>query len=225
VWLEDWRVAGRETWQLAAAQDQVSLSLSLAAQMQPVLNGDRGLSRKSAAPGNASYYYSLPRLRAHGALTIDGDRYDVQGLVWMDREWSTSALSDTQVGWDWFALHLDDGSNLMFYRLRDRDGAADRFSAGTWSFADGRVIHLQADALRARPHRFWTAADSGRYPVGWDLHLPEHDLRLDVTALLDDQWLNFMVPYWEGAVSVTGQHAGRALSGHGYLELTGYSTR
>lgn len=222
VWLEDWRVAGRETWQLAAAQDQVSLSLSLTAQLPPVLNGDRGLSRKSAAPGNASYYYSMPRLRADGALTIGGDRYDVQGLVWMDREWSTSALSGTQVGWDWFALHLDDGSNLMLYRLRDAAGNSDRFSAGTWSFADGRVVRLRADELRAQPHTFWTAADSRRYPIGWNLHLPEHDLYLDVTALLEDQWLNFIVPYWEGAVSVTGRHAGRQLSGYGYLELTGY---
>jgi len=167
----------------------------------------------------------MPRLIAEGALTIGNDHHEVQGLVWLDREWSTSALSDAQVGWDWFALHLDDGSNLMLYRLRDSDGATDPFSAGTWSFPDGRVVQLQADSIRLQPHTFWTAADSGRYPVGWELLVPEHDLSLDVSALLENQWLNFVVPYWEGAVSVTGQHAGRALGGHGYLELTGYSPR
>ena len=223
VWLEDWRVGGRDNWQLAAAQDHVSLRLALVPQSPPILNGDRGLSRKS--PGNASYYYSIPRLQARGSLVIGSERHSVQGLVWLDREWSTSALSDAQVGWDWFALHLNDGSNLMYYRLRDRDGDTDRFSSGTWSFADGRVEHLRADALQAQPHTFWRAADSGRYPVGWNLQLPAHDLQLDVSALLDDQWLDFIVPYWEGAVSVSGRHAGREVSGYGYLELTGYSPR
>jgi len=223
VWLEDWRVAGRGTWQLVAEQDQVALQLSLTPQMLPVLNGDHGLSRKS--PGNASFYYSMPRLIGEGALTIGNDRHEVQGLVWLDREWSTSALSDAQVGWDWFSLHLDDGSNLMLYRLRDRDGATDPFSAGTWSFPDGRVVQLQADSIHLQPHTFWTATDSGRYPIGWDLLVPGHDLSLDVSALLENQWLNFVVPYWEGAVSVTGRRAGHALTGHGYLELTGYSPR
>ena len=33
-----------------------------------------------------------------------GARFQVEGLAWMDREWSTSALGPDQVGWDWFAL-------------------------------------------------------------------------------------------------------------------------
>lgn len=223
VWLEDWRVAGEAVWEVTAAEDDVSLHLSLTSDFPPVLNGDRGLSRKS--PGNASYYYSMPRLGARGTITLGGEQHRVQGLVWLDREWSTSALGENQVGWDWFALHLDDGSNLMLYRLRDRDGNADPFSAGTWSFADGRVEHLPGEAMRAQPVRFWTAADSGRYPTGWQVELPGHELSLEVTALLDAQWLDFIVPYWEGAVAVTGTHAGRPVQGVGYLELTGYSPR
>ncbi len=223
VWLEDWRVEGSDAWQLFASQDQVALQLTLVAQMPPVLNGERGLSRKSA--GNASYYYSMPRLLGEGTVTIGTDSHRVKGLVWLDREWSTSALAEDQVGWDWFALHLNDGSNLMLYQLRTRDGSADRFSAGTWSFADGRIVHLPADAFRAEPRAFWTAPDKGRYPIAWDVFLPSFDLRLEVRALLQNQWLDFMLPYWEGAVAVTGDRAGERLHGHGYLELTGYSTR
>ncbi len=55
----------------------------------------------------------------------------------MDREWSTSALGADQVGWDWFALQLSDGRDVMIYRLRRRDGSIDPFSAGTIVGADG----------------------------------------------------------------------------------------
>jgi hypothetical protein len=48
----------------------------------------------------------------------------------LDREWSTSALGPDQSGWDWFALQLDDGRELMFYRLRRKDGGMDPFSTG-----------------------------------------------------------------------------------------------
>ncbi len=225
VWLEDWQVAGEDTWALQASEAQVSLRLSLRPQRPPVLNGERGLSRKSAAAGNASYYYSVPRLLADGELRVGSSSYQLGGPVWLDREWSTSALGGEQVGWDWFALHLDDGSNLMLYQLRDRRGAADPFSAGTWSFANGEVVHLPAGAFRAQPRVFWTAPDTARYPIGWDVVLPDYQVRLAVRALQEDQWLNFTVPYWEGAVAVTGERAGRPLQGVGYLELTGYSTR
>ena len=45
-----------------------------------------------------------------------------------------------------------------------------------------------------------------------------------VKPRLNDQEL--VVPpisYWEGAIRATGQKAGRALSGLGYMELTGYA--
>ena len=60
----------------------------------------------------------------------------MSGLSWMDREWSTSALGPDLAGWDWFALQLDDGRELMVYRLRRRDGTADAYSAG--ALVDGR---------------------------------------------------------------------------------------
>ncbi|MGH8538715.1 MAG: lipocalin family protein [Gammaproteobacteria bacterium] len=49
-------------------------------------------------------------------------RFAVHGSSWMDREWSTSALGDDQVGWDWYSLELSDQREIMFYRLRKRDG-------------------------------------------------------------------------------------------------------
>ena len=64
-------------------------------------------------------------------------RLEVSGDAWMDREWSTSALGAGVEGWDWFTVQLEDGRDLMMYRLRRRDGTADPFSAGTLVAADG----------------------------------------------------------------------------------------
>ena len=44
-----------------------------------VLHGERGLSRKSAEPGNASYYYSLTRMPASGEVRVDGRAFAVEG--------------------------------------------------------------------------------------------------------------------------------------------------
>ncbi|NIS74787.1 MAG: carotenoid 1,2-hydratase, partial [Deltaproteobacteria bacterium] len=74
-----------------------------------VLHGEEGLSQKSKEPGNASYYYSQTRLETSGSVSVEGREYEVEGLSWLDREWSTSALGAEQEGWDWFSLQLHDG--------------------------------------------------------------------------------------------------------------------
>jgi predicted secreted hydrolase len=117
VWLGDWTITGaggeQPRFNLEAAEEGVGIALELESTKPLVLQGDRGLSQKSADPGNASFYYSLTRLAARGTVTVDGEEYAVAGAAWLDREWSTSALAPDQAGWDWFALQLDDGRDLM----------------------------------------------------------------------------------------------------------------
>jgi predicted secreted hydrolase len=125
VWLEDWQLLKTpddKLWTLHIPTDEFELRLELRPVSPIVLQGDKGLSQKSAAPGNASYYYSIPRLQAQGALRHQGENLRVTGLSWLDREWSTSALGVDQQGWDWFSLQLQDGRNLMYYQLRRKDG-------------------------------------------------------------------------------------------------------
>jgi predicted secreted hydrolase len=116
--------AGTLPMRLSAGAAEAAIDLVLTPALPPVPQGDRGLSAKSAEPGNASYYYSLPRLAAAGTLRLGAERLAVTGQAWMDREWSTSSLAAGEVGWDWFALQLDDGWELMLYRLRRRPPAA-----------------------------------------------------------------------------------------------------
>ncbi len=224
VWLEDWQIQGTEDggWHLRARADGHALDLRLSPRKPVVLQGAAGLSRKSERPGHASYYYSQTRLATRGTLTLPSGAFTVAGLSWLDREWSSSALAPDQTGWDWFALQLDDGYDLMFYRLRRKDGSMDPASSGTLVDPAGRARHLRQEEVRLEALGHWRSPRGGRYPLRWRIAVPSHDLALEITPLLEAQELDVAVRYWEGAIAVQGRHAGRPVSGRGYMELTGY---
>jgi predicted secreted hydrolase len=229
VWLGDWAAEGAPPdglpVRLRASGGDVRIDLTLATVKPPVLHGEQGLSRKSAEPGNASYYYSLTRMPAAGEVRVGGRVFPVEGLAWMDREWSTSALGPDLVGWDWFALQLDDGRELMLYRLRRRDGGIDAASQGTLVAVDGAARRLGRDAVEVRVLDHWTSPRGGtRYPAHWRVRVPAAELELVVTPLAADQELDVAVRYWEGAVRVAGTVGGRPLGGAGYVELVGYAS-
>lgn len=222
VFLEDWSIAGEgpgdATLRLRAAEGPVAIDLAAANDRPPVLQGDRGLSEKGPSAGNASYYYSLTRMATSGQIRVADTTYTVSGLSWMDREWSTSALEGGVIGWDWFALQLDSGHDLMLYQLRTDDGGISPYSKGSLVAPDGSVTPIAAADMRITPLGSWTSPRSGaRYPSGWRLDLPTVGLSLELTPHLRDQELPTSVVYWEGAVRVAGDAAG-----HGYVELTGY---
>jgi predicted secreted hydrolase len=226
VWIDDWSLgaAGAATpWRLHAQQADYTLDLELTPQDQPVLNGDRGLSRKSDDPLSASYYYSIPHLAARGQLRRAGSGIAVQGSAWLDREWGSGALAPGERGWDWFALQLEDGSALMFYALRRSDGTRDPHSAGTFVASDGSTHALDDGAVQIDTQGFWDSPRGGRYPAGWQLSVPTLALELRVRPVLSDQELDTTPRYWEGAVDADGSRAGRALHGRGYVELVGYA--
>ncbi len=230
VWLDDWEIAAQgqgspERWRLRAGEEEFALDVALSALKPPALNGNQGLSQKSAELGNASYYYSITRWDTRGNVRIGDSDYRVAGLSWLDREWSSSALAADQVGWDWFALQLSDGSDLMFYNIRKTDGSQDRHSAGTWIGADGRTSHLPRGEVDIAVNATWQSPEGGSYPGGWTLSLPGRNLTLDIVPVIADQELFTTVRYWEGAVDVTGRQDGEPINGRGYVELTGYADR
>ena len=224
VWLDDWSIRVQDGhWQLHAAEDNLTLDLKLKPLYPPVLQGDAGLSQKSAEPGNASYYYSIPRLQTKGQIVLQNQSHQVNGLSWLDREWSTSALSEEQKGWDWFSLQLDDSSDLMFYRLRRQDSTTDPFSAGSWRQADGTLIRFGAEDVLLTPLEWWSSPQGGRYPTRWRLQIPAQAIDLQISPVFNHQELDLLIRYWEGAVDVAGKRDQESVQGLGYMELTGYS--
>lgn len=230
VWLEDWQITGAQNgdfpWLIQVDTQDFTLDLQLTPQKPAVLQGEQGLSQKSSAAGNASYYYSFTRLQTTGTIRLKSGSapapsLSVSGHSWLDREWSTSVLGDDQAGWDWFSLQLDDGYDLMFYRMRKKSGATDQHSAGKWVAADGQAQALDFQQVELTPRRYWESEDGREYPVDWEMRIPELDKHWRVEALLDDQLMQTGITYWEGAVKVVNIADG-SLLGHGYLEMSGY---
>lgn len=223
AWVGEWEAAatgdGFFPMTLDADAGDFALALTLEEAKPMVFQGDDGYSAKGAEPGNASLYYAFTRLAAAGRVRVGERTFPVTGEAWLDREWSTSALGEGVVGWDWLSLQLDDGRELMLYQLRHEDGSPSPFSAGSLVAADGTVTRLSAGDFAMRPGRRWTSPATGAaYPVEWRVEVPKLDLAFDVTAALDAQEMDLSVRYWEGAVRAAGGES----AGRGYLELTGY---
>jgi predicted secreted hydrolase len=230
VWLEDWQInqiSDNAVFELPklnikARSDKAEIDFDVESVKPLVLQGDSGLSQKGKGEGNASYYYSYTKLKTEGKIKIDGKEFTVNGYSWMDREWSTSALSDDQKGWDWFALQLDDSTEIMYYQMRKNDGSPDIFSKGTIIDDNGSVRTVNKEDVTLEVTEYWDSPEGEKYPSGWMLKIPSENIELRLTPAVKEQLMNVSVRYWEGAVKIEGMKNGSEIKGRGYVELTGY---
>ncbi|MDE1182417.1 carotenoid 1,2-hydratase [Paraburkholderia sp.] len=220
---------GRYTVDADAGRFRLALTFT---PTQPVLlQGERGYSQKGPLAAQASYYYSEPQLAVSGSVTretpgSDGAQHArvdtaVTGKAWLDHEWSSTLLSPDASGWDWLGANLDDGSALMAFVVRSRQGGV------IWSHAvlrdpRGQMQSFGPDKVGFTPIERWRSPHTGTtYPVGSSVRTGDDTWTL--APLMDDQELDSRgtsgAVYWEGAVRVS--RAGQPV-GHGYLELTGY---
>ncbi len=224
VRLDDWTLRqDGDVYRAVVNGDAFRMELDLKATQEPLLQGDRGFSRKGPAASSASYYYSLPHLAVDGSVTVDGRERRVTGEAWFDHEWSSDILGDQASGWDWMGINLDDGGALMAFRMRDRKGGK-LWSAATLRSADGRVRTFSPDEVEWMPGRKWRSPRTGAtYPVEWQVRVGDRTYRVE--PLMDDAELDSRAStgtiYWEGPVRVLGPVGSAA--GRGYLELTGYA--
>ncbi len=229
IWLEDWKITasagGNFPWHITARDHQFSIDLTINPLKPVVLQGDHGLSQKSDEAGNASYYYSFTRLKTTGTITVNHIQHQVTGLSWLDREWSSSALGKNQSGWDWFSLQFNSGEEMMYYRMRDKQGNhqlhTDKTSnQGKWIHTDGTTTDLSSKDITLTPLEYWQAENGTRYPVSWKLVIPGRSKNLLIKAAINNQLMRTAVQYWEGSVIVYS--ADEQQVGQGYLEMTGY---
>ncbi|MEO8127008.1 MAG: lipocalin-like domain-containing protein [Bryobacteraceae bacterium] len=221
-WQARWDASGQR---LQALSEKFRIDLIVHSEKAPVIHGANGVSQKSEGEGRASHYVSLTRLLAKGTIEVNGKTYAVDGLAWMDHEFFTHQLETNQSGWDWFSLQFDDGTELMLFRLRRKDGSADPYSAGTYIDARGNTRHLSVGDFSLTPGKTWTSGETGgRYPIAWTVRVPALELDAALTTRLEQQELTGKtMAYWEGAIEVTAVKEGHAVTAVGYLEMTGYS--
>jgi predicted secreted hydrolase len=228
VWNEDWVLVNRDrAHRMKAIEKGTGLDLKLIPVKPLVFHGKDGISRKGSGEGNASHYFSYTRMKTEGQVFINGESFQVQGLSWMDHEFSSNQLNPELVGWDWFSFQLDDESEIMLYQLRKKDGSMDTFSSGSMVDPDGQTKHLKLKDFTVTVQGFWRSKKTSiRYPSAWLVTLPGRNTQLTVTPDLNNQELSGLRSisgsYWEGSVTVKGTHLGQPVEGKGYVELVGY---
>ena len=230
VWVEDWEIqeTGENTindlpvLNIKAKTENAEINFRIESQKPLVLQGDSGLSQKGKQVGNSSYYYSYTRMKTEGKIFLEDKEFNVSGTSWMDREWSTSALSGDQKGWDWFAFQLDDSTDLMYYQLRKDDGSPDIYSKGILVGKDGKSETLNKEEVDIEIKNYWESPSGVKYPSGWNLNIPSKNIFLKITPAVSNQLLDVSIKYWEGAVKIEGTKDNSKISGRGYVELTGY---
>jgi predicted secreted hydrolase len=215
---------------LSARHQGMELALQLTPQKPIVFHGDRGLSKKGPAEGQASYYFSYTNLDVRGRIkTPSSDKaFDVSGTSWFDHEYGSNQLAANQVGWDWFSLHLSDGHDLMIYFMRHTDGSVEPTSSGTLVTPSGTGRYLSLSDMSVDVLDRWKSPKSGgEYPARWRIKIKPENIELMVTPFVAAQELvtegSTRITYWEGAVGGTGRSADREVTCEGYVEMTGYA--
>ena len=209
----------------AAAGSAFGLQLDLSATKAPALHDRDGFV--DFGPAGRSYYYSRTRMSASGALELDGQRLAVGGTAWFDHQWG-DFVSVGGGGWDWFAINLDNGTDLTFSHVIDADGRV-VLDYGTVVDPAGGTTHLPGDAFTIFEGGRWTSPLTGQtYPHGWGIVMPSvggtFTIQLVPTVL--DQELDTRattgVAYWEGSQRVQATLDGSQIGGEAYVELTRY---
>jgi predicted secreted hydrolase len=208
----------------AGSPGGLGLDLALRATKPPALHDQDGWIDFGAAGG--SYYYSRTAMDAAGTLVLDGRTFDVEGDAWFDHQWG-DFISVGGGGWDWFAVNLDDGTDLTLSLVRDADGTYP-LVYGTLVEVDGTTRHLARDAFEVMVTDQWTSSLTGaEYPAGWRIEIPGEGLLIDLSPTVGAQELDTRattgVVYWEGSQRVAATRDGRPLGGQAYVELTGYA--
>jgi predicted secreted hydrolase len=209
----------------AQAVPPLGLDLRLAARKPAALHGGDGWIDFGASGG--SYYYSRTSMAATGRVAMAGTTYDVTGDAWFDHQWG-DFISAGGGGWDWFAVNLADGTDLMLYLIRDTDGSYP-IVHGSLVRPGGTVRQLERDTFSVETTDRWRSPRSGAdYPAGWTIAMPSEDLTIDLRPTVANQELDTRatsgVVYWEGSQVVRARRGTAELGGQAYVELTGYAS-
>ncbi len=201
---------------------------------QPIRHGDDGVVRGNA--GEQMFYYFIPRCRVTGTVTVDGTTIAVaEGQGWYDHEFGGYVPDETaqpggegagirDLGWNWTAIQLDDGTDLTAYEIID---VRSHETVGKWMIAIGSdSTRCSINDVTFTPANTWTSHRTFHdYPTSWRLTAPSAGIDLVIEADFADQELITVISkpaFWEGRCSVRGTAGGREIRGVAYIERSGF---
>ncbi|HEX5060918.1 MAG TPA: polyprenyl synthetase family protein [Kofleriaceae bacterium] len=223
--------------QLVHDDKQTACELVFAPQKQPIRHGDDGVVRGNA--GEQMFYYFIPRCTVTGTITVGGETHPVAAAQgWYDHEFGGYVADDTKadaaaqgegagirdLGWNWTAIQLDDGTDLTAYEIID---VKSHETVGKWMIGiDADSKRRSIDDVTFKPVKTWTSHRTFHdYPTSWRLTAPSAGIDLTIEAAFPDQELITVISkpaFWEGRCTVKGTANGRQVSGLAYIERSGF---
>ncbi|MGA2799230.1 MAG: polyprenyl synthetase family protein [Thermoguttaceae bacterium] len=199
----------------------VSLHLSTESLRMEV---DCGIEKVPLGKGMA--YHVYPRIRLRGYLDTGEE---LAGRAWMDHQWGDldwfgNMHEAIVLGWDWFGINFDDGSDLLVMRHRDARSGRTVGMHATLREPCKRPRTLHDFTLT--PLRHWQSPTTYiDYPVAWRIEVPGFNASLVFEPRSDDQEISSfgtMRAVWEGAGGVSGTICGTSVEGTARGEFHGY---
>jgi len=219
AFIDDWQWLAKSTDMFPSTLEftidkQIKVNLDFTADKPFVKHGEQGFSRKLRNSEQASYYYSQPHIQVSGELELPTGTVKVTGNAWYDHEWTTQYLSPLAQGWDWFSIHLDDGTKLMLFNMRHQQ--YQDFWSGTLITKNGKTIHLSESDIQGEVLQR-DEVEGRLLPLHWSIKLAKHQIDIQIAPMQINQWNPGIFSYYEGGTVISGSH-----SGVGFIELTGY---
>ncbi len=198
--------------------------VELTANKPPLVHGD-GIIQMGK--GGGSYYYSITNLSLEGTFIHDGIVEAVKGIAWIDHQWGE--WKKGYAGWEWFALQLNDNTEIMLYLFYDAKTGSRINSCFSIMFENGSSISFNKDEFVLQPLDYWEANQTFKqkflgclflkhyFSSGWKLKIPKFGIALTIIPVMKEQRVGNS---WEGSCYVQGTHNDVLINTIGSVELT-----
>jgi predicted secreted hydrolase len=201
------------------------LYISLVSNKPPMVHND-GLILMGH--GGVSFYYSLTNLALDGTFVHNGVAENIHGVAWIDRQWGSWDTNGYD-GWEWFALQLNDNTEIMLYAFYDFLSGKRISHVLTLMLKDGTSINLADPKMFSLTNLdYWKVNQKSKGPLqniprsyfsnGWRLSIPAYKIDLTIKPIMKDQRIDN--GSWEGSCRVIGKHEGLPIDSLSTVELT-----
>ncbi|ASI91185.1 lipocalin-like domain-containing protein [Vibrio mediterranei] len=220
VWIDEWSWRSLSNQPLPGnlrlSSDNFSVNLKLKQTGPYALIGENGYHAKHDLLPRASYTFESPFVASTGELTLpDGKALKVTGRAWLSKEWGSELVGANYVGEDNFLLWLSDTEALQVSQYRYKDNMP--YTTASLIDINGNIINIPSEDIILKALNYTEFASGTRVPLSWNLQIPSQNIDLVINARKRDNWVNFVVPQWQGSVTAKGSN-----SAIGFMQLSGY---